>query len=206
MGFSSLLLAPPRVLPSHLHMSLSLSLSLSLSQVYILEAHATDEWPIGNLPVDVKELNQHVTLEDRQHAFQLFKQHYGSLIHDRVTLLLDNDKNDFNATYPSWPFRVWIVDEKQLVAYKGMANADSGFSISLDEVETWLRVFVSRQQPTTVTVPVTEAPSATLTVTMAAPGTVVDEPSSLPLLLLTQGIEPTPPAPIDIDDISLQSE
>ena len=61
------------------------------------------------------------------------------MLHERVTVVLDNVNNDFNSTYSSWPFRVWIIDENHRVAFKGMADADSGFDINLSRVRNWLR-------------------------------------------------------------------
>lgn len=70
------------------------------------------------------------------------------MLHEKVTVVLDNANNDFNSLYSSWPFRVWIIDENHRVAFKGMADADSGFDINLSRVRNWLRVLSNRQQQT----------------------------------------------------------
>jgi hypothetical protein len=133
-------------------------------------------------------LNQHITLEDRQNAFQLFQNHYGTLLHEHTTLLLDNPQNDFNTAYPSWPFRVWIVDETQHLAYKGMANADSGFSINLEDVKNWLRIFVSRQLQIQLT-PMSSTELSLIPLVVTTQTDIGDQPSTFP-----------PPPPVDSRD------
>jgi len=106
--------------------------------VYILEAHASDEWPINNLPDGVSCLNQHVTLQDRQEACQLFKQSYPNSLHTELKIVLDGPDNEFNKEYPSWPFRLWIIGKDKRIEFKGMADAESGYNVNLERIKTWL--------------------------------------------------------------------
>lgn len=87
--------------------------------IYILEAHAIDEWPIAGIN---EILLQHRTLQDRAKAATLFMQTYP--LDSSIELLLDNEFNDFNQTYPSWPFRYWVV-QNNLIAVKAMPETDS---------------------------------------------------------------------------------
>lgn len=72
--------------------------------VYILEAHAQDEWPV---PCECVDVAQHRTMQDRADAAGLLATEYP--LHPKLNLLLDNIQNEFNSTYASWPFRYWII-------------------------------------------------------------------------------------------------
>lgn len=61
-----------------------------------------------------------------------------------MKIVLDNSNNDFNSQYPSWPFRVWIINETQRIEYKGMANANSGFDVNLCDIKCWLDNYALR--------------------------------------------------------------
>lgn len=114
--------------------------------VYILEAHASNEWPINNLPPNVEYLNQHITLEDRQNAAKLFQNTYGELLHPKMKFYLDSPTNEFNTIYPSWPFRVWIINKHKKIELKGMANADIGYTVNLFQIRRWIHNYNSFQQ------------------------------------------------------------
>jgi len=97
--------------------------------VYILEAHATDEWPIACIN-DV--LPQHKSLQDRANAARIFQESYP--LQENIELLLDNVHNDFNATYASWPFRYWIIHQGR-VEVKSMPENDA---VSLKQLYSYL--------------------------------------------------------------------
>ncbi len=98
--------------------------------VYILEAHATDEWYVASINEVVA---QHKCLEDRKQAAKLFLQQYP--LHKSMRLLLDNEENVFNGTYSSWPFRYWIVETDGRIALKAMPEGDQ---LTLDALVSWL--------------------------------------------------------------------
>lgn len=114
------------------------------NQIYILEAHATNEWPVNNLPEGINELNQATTLLERIAAANLFKRTYGSQLHPNVRLIVDGENNEFNSTYASWPFRVWILDEGR-VAFKAMSTRD-GSNLETTAVRKWLIEFRKRKE------------------------------------------------------------
>jgi hypothetical protein len=76
--------------------------------IYILEAHAMDEWPIrtkSNLCI-----KQHQTLHDRCIMAK-------SLIHDykfNMPIYVDTMENSFENTYAAWPLRVFIIQNNQI--------------------------------------------------------------------------------------------
>ena len=69
--------------------------------IYIEEAHAVDEWPIGS---EVKE-PQAKTLDERLKAAQKLG------LSDRWTLLLDSMDNSFSKAFSPWPFRYYLFDK-----------------------------------------------------------------------------------------------
>ena len=100
--------------------------------VYILEAHASDEWPVPR--EECVDLRQHRSMLDRARAAQLLAREYP--LHPELTLLLDNRDNAFNAAYASWPFRYWIVQDGR-VALK-MIPVD-GDKANLQALADWLK-------------------------------------------------------------------
>jgi len=108
--------------------------------VYIMEAHASDEWPIGD-KVCVK---QHRTQEDRITAAKEFVQKYDY----RVPMLVDVMTNEFNNKFAAWPERWWLVHRGKLV-HVGAPSTEFGYdrkliSTKLDEL---LRPTAAPQEP-----------------------------------------------------------
>mmetsp|Transcript_39407 Transcript_39407/g.68288 ORF Transcript_39407/g.68288 Transcript_39407/m.68288 type:complete len:123 (-) Transcript_39407:52-420(-) len=97
--------------------------------VYILEAHAQDEWPV---PCECTDVKQHQTMQDRAQAAHLLVKEYP--LHPKLNLLLDNIQNEFNNTYASWPFRYWIIRNGR-VELKLMPEGDQ---TSMKPLEDWL--------------------------------------------------------------------
>jgi len=69
--------------------------------VYIMEAHATDQWPLGRF----SKRSQHKTLQDRLDAANQFK----AETNFKPTLVVDDIDNPFNSIYAAWPERGWII-------------------------------------------------------------------------------------------------
>jgi len=70
--------------------------------VYIAEAHAQDEWPLGKKVC----LMQHKTMEERLSAARSFQKDYDF----QIPLLVDLMDNNFDGLYSSWPERFYIID------------------------------------------------------------------------------------------------
>ena len=107
--------------------------------VYILEAHAADEWPIAGVNDSVR---QHVSLEDRTLAAQQLLD--VCAFDENIRLMLDNMSNAFNATYSSWPTRYWIVDAEGRIAVKMMPDPVDN-TISLHRLCSWLSQHVGNK-------------------------------------------------------------
>jgi hypothetical protein len=97
--------------------------------VYIMEAHAVDEWPLFCIN---DSLQQHTTLEERLAGAQKLTAEFP--FDPRIHMVLDDMSDSYNSTYSSWPFRYYVVDEG-VVRLKEMPVGDT---VSLKELEAWL--------------------------------------------------------------------
>jgi len=86
--------------------------------VYIIEAHAQDEWPICSArwsPTGKPILyNQTRTLEDRTRAASDFARDFKM----KMPIIMDDMDNSFEKHYAPWPFRIFIVDPSNTLLYK----------------------------------------------------------------------------------------
>ena len=74
--------------------------------VYIVEAHAADEWPVGN---KVSFCEQPKTLDERVKLANQFVRQHGL----RAPLLVDTMNNCFQKSFSAWPFRFYAVTRTQ---------------------------------------------------------------------------------------------
>ena len=100
-------------------------------QVYVREAHPTDEWQMkSNVKEDVcypqpKTLEQRVAIaNDFIKRFQ-FPMPFG----------VDDMNNAASEAYAAWPERIYIVDEKGRIAYRGGMGP---FYYKPEEARAWL--------------------------------------------------------------------
>jgi len=101
--------------------------------IYIAEAHAQNEWPIGNQYLsDVSTIKQHYTLYDRRKAAQLLTD---SFFLDFPIFVDDPTTNAFQIQYSPWPLRWYIIDEHGVLIFIGQPH---GASFSLQELEKHL--------------------------------------------------------------------
>lgn len=82
----------------------SVSRDIDLRIVYILEAHANDEWPVGSQLFDYP---QATTMELRAKAAYDFVTQFSIL----APVVLDTIDNAFETEYAPWPFRFYVVDK-----------------------------------------------------------------------------------------------
>jgi hypothetical protein len=100
--------------------------------IYILEAHATDEWPVAGINDSIA---QHKTCADRAAAAVFYRTQYH--VHEAATFLLDSEDNAFNRAYSSWPTRYWTIDRGR-VAVKMMPEPGDN-TITLNALSDWLK-------------------------------------------------------------------
>merc|ERR1719350_2159827 len=88
--------------------------------IYILEAHAQDEWPISSgRYVPNKQpvcINQHRTLSDRIDACNSFIKMF-QLKEDEFHMALDGIENQFERFYGAWPLR-WYGVRNGILEFK----------------------------------------------------------------------------------------
>ena len=80
---------------------------MRLLTIYIAEAHARDQWPAGKT---ISCVDQPTTLEQRLKHARQFQQKY----HFVMPMLVDSMNNTFHTTYGAWPFRFYVIDNRQL--------------------------------------------------------------------------------------------
>lgn len=100
--------------------------------VYIAEAHARDQWPMGKT---ISCVDQPKTLEERLRNAQQCKTNYKF----EVAMVVDNMNNDFDLTYGSWPFRFYVIYQGKLV-FKAEPNENT-FEYDINQLDHWINNF-----------------------------------------------------------------
>jgi len=96
--------------------------------VYISEAHAQDEWPLGKQVC----LNQHKTIEERLKAANDFNEQF----HCRLPVLVDTMDNNFDNAYACWPERFFIIEHDKMAM---IGHPSNEFGYERDLIVKWLR-------------------------------------------------------------------
>lgn len=99
--------------------------------IYIREAHPTDEWQMTDNEKDKVCYPQPRTSAMRVAIADDFVRRFS---YD-LPLLVDPIENPADQIYAGWPERLYIVDERGIIAYKGKTGP---FGFHPDEVEAWL--------------------------------------------------------------------
>jgi len=93
--------------------------------VYILEAHAQDEWPIRSsrdTPKNAPVLfNQTKCVEDRCFVATEFKKDFCV---EYPIVFDDPQSNSFEKLYAPWPVRLYLVDNNKKLLYKAQPGED----------------------------------------------------------------------------------
>ncbi len=99
--------------------------------VYIKEAHPEDEWQVG---VNEKQgicYRQPRTLDERLAIARDFVARFDYTL----PLVVDTMESGAEQAYAAWPERLYVIDERGHVAYKGGVGP---FGFQPDELESWL--------------------------------------------------------------------
>jgi hypothetical protein len=96
--------------------------------VYISEAHAQDEWPIGD---DVLVSSQPKEISERCQVAREFQADRGY----NLPLVVDTMDNQFDEFFGAWPARFFIILNNILV-FKAQPNSDHMYNLA--EVHDWL--------------------------------------------------------------------
>jgi len=95
--------------------------------VYIAEAHAMDEWPLGTKVC----LPQHKTIEERLTVARIFRDTYGF----KIPILVDTIDNNFDSLYASWPERFYIIEDGKMEL---IGSPTLEFGYDRESVRRWL--------------------------------------------------------------------
>ena len=99
--------------------------------VYIKEAHAQDEWQMASNEKENVCYRQPRTLAERVAIANDFVRRF----HYDIPMVVDPIENPANQAYAGWPERLYVIDEKGTIVYKGKPGP---FGYHPEEVETWL--------------------------------------------------------------------
>jgi len=102
--------------------------------VYLAEAHAMDEWPIG----DRTCVTAHKTIEERADAARQFTKDYNF----EVTTYLDTMINNFDFLFGAWPERFFIISAEKQVLVAGQPNNEFGYD--RQEIENALNIYQNK--------------------------------------------------------------
>jgi len=99
--------------------------------VYIKEAHSSDEWQM-----DANEKHNVCYPQPRStEARVAIATDFVKRFEYAIPLLVDPIENPANASYAGWPERIYVIDEKGTIVYKGGMGP---FEFHPEEVEAWL--------------------------------------------------------------------
>lgn len=112
--------------------------------IYIREAHANDEWPLG----DVESHRQPQSQEERNKLAQKFQDKYviksEGVVSD-IPVLIDSMENHFQEAYAVWPERFFIIDSCGKLAHISEPCTELGFDRYC--IEEWLQRYVREEIP-----------------------------------------------------------
>ncbi|CAF3907730.1 unnamed protein product [Rotaria magnacalcarata] len=100
--------------------------------IYIAEAHARDQWPVGNT---ISSVNQPTVLDERLENARRSQMN----LKFEMPMLVDNMDNSFHETYGSWPFRFYAIYDGKLVM-KPEPDKDI-YTYNLNELDRWVTNF-----------------------------------------------------------------
>jgi type I thyroxine 5'-deiodinase len=112
--------------------------------VYILEAHAQDEWPISSARWSPTEIpiryNQTRTIEQRLEVAKDFIRDF----HFPIPLVIDKPEEDlFEKLYAPWPVRIYVIDKQNRLTYKAQPSETM---LELNELIEHLRLIIKSNE------------------------------------------------------------
>ena len=102
--------------------------------MYITEAHASDEWPIGK---NISFCEQPKTIERRCELASLAQKK----CEFTFPCLVDTLQNCFEETYSAWPFRYYGFFNGKL-SFKAQPELSPYFAYDLRKLEDWIQTTI----------------------------------------------------------------
>jgi len=124
---------------------------LDILVVYILEAHAADEWPIPlgvNKPNNMKQTH---TVEERIDHAKKFIDDFDF----KVQMMVDGPHDEFMREYHAWPER-WILVSKGVISWLAEPSSSVGFRLAPSDLRLHLTNLQQNCMPATELVVVRE--------------------------------------------------
>ena len=112
----------------------------SFRTIYIKEAHPLDEWQMDD---NEKEEVCYAQPKSTKQRIAIARD-FVTRFHYKLPLVVDPIANAANAAYAAWPERLYIIDERGVIAYKGKPGP---FGFHPEEVEEWLKTYSAPQSP-----------------------------------------------------------
>jgi len=91
--------------------------------IYIAEAHARDEWPVGKT---VSFVDQPKHVSERLEVASVFR----TATSFPFPLLIDSIENSFQTAYAAWPFRFYIVHRGKIAVKAQPDPASHGYHLT----------------------------------------------------------------------------
>lgn len=104
--------------------------------VYIVEAHAIDEWPVG----DPLKVTQPKSIAERCGVARAFMAEYKL----RIPMVVDQLDNNFSNTYASWPVRFYVVQREAKDQWKLTFKAQPDDKNTYDSVPKQLDSYLAQ--------------------------------------------------------------
>jgi len=98
--------------------------------VYLAEAHASDEWPVGPSVSFCKQPKQ---LSERCALAQKFESEHAL----GIPMFVDSIENSFDGAFAAWPLRFYVIKDGRL-ALKAQPNLEY-FTYDPDDLHHWLQ-------------------------------------------------------------------
>jgi len=102
--------------------------------IYITEAHAKDEWPVGS---KVSHCKQPKTLSERLAIANAFVKQQEV----KLPLAVDTMTNSFQQEYAAWPFRFYVIQDGKM-ALIAQPTAETHY-YTLQDLKDWLAEFAA---------------------------------------------------------------
>jgi len=97
--------------------------------VYIAEAHAADEWPVG---ARISFLNQTRTVGERSELCKSYCKQFEL----QFPMLVDTMADQFMDLFAAWPFRFYVIQSGKVV-FKAMPD-ETTFGYDVSTLGEWL--------------------------------------------------------------------
>jgi len=101
--------------------------------IYIVEAHAVDEWPVG----DPLKISQPLCTTERIGVARAFVREYDY----QVPMVVDTIKNEFSEQFAAWPIRFYVVEDGRRLVYKAQPDHNNTYDSVPRKLEDFLEKY-----------------------------------------------------------------